>query len=71
MNDSFRDVKDRLRSLDEILWRQGGREHLEFAQALSRVRRLVRRGDRSREPTAEIRTLLERAESLGRALRAT
>jgi hypothetical protein len=69
MNDAFRDVKGRLRSLEEILWQQGGRQHLEFAQALSRVRRLVRRGDRSREPTAEIRVLLERAESLGRSLR--
>jgi hypothetical protein len=39
---------------------------VEFAQALSRVRRAERRGDRSREPSSELRTLLERAEGLAR-----
>jgi hypothetical protein len=33
-----------------------------------RVHRLARRGDRSREPTTELRTLLERAEGLARKM---
>jgi hypothetical protein len=63
MNDTFRDVKARIRRLDEILAR-GGLSHVDFAQAVSRVRRAVKRGDRSREPSTELRTLLERAEGL-------
>jgi hypothetical protein len=41
-----------------------GLSDAEFAQALSKVRRAEKRGDRSREPTIELRTLLERAEGL-------
>ncbi len=63
MNDTFRDVKVRLRRLDEILDR-GGLTHIEFAQAVSRARRALKRGNRSREPSSELRTLLERAEGL-------
>jgi hypothetical protein len=37
---------------------------LAFAQALSRVHRAERRGDRSREPSAELRSLLDQAEGL-------
>ena len=63
MNDTYRELKARLRRLDEILVEQG-RTNVEFAQALSRVRRAERRGDRSREPSADLRALLERAEGL-------
>jgi hypothetical protein len=63
VNDDFREVKARVRKLDELLGR-GGIMHADFAQAVSRVRRAVKRGDRSREPSAELRTLLERAEGL-------
>lgn len=63
MNDNFRDVKVRIRKLDEILSR-GGLSHVEFAQAVSQVRRVAKRGDRSREPSLELRGLLERAEGL-------
>jgi hypothetical protein len=63
MNDTFRDVKVRLRKLDELLDR-GGLTNMEFAQAVSRTRRALKRGDRSREPRPELRTLLERAEGL-------
>ena len=45
-------------------WSSGGLSDAEFAQALSKVRRAEKRGDRSREPTVELRTLLERAEGL-------
>ena len=65
MNDSYREFKVRLRKLDEILT-EHGLANVEFAQALSRVHRAERRGDRSREPSDELRTLLERAEALVR-----
>ncbi len=65
MNDSYREFKVRLRKLDEIL-AEHGLANVEFAQALSRVHRAERRGDRSREPSDELRTLLERAEALVR-----
>jgi hypothetical protein len=66
MNDSYREFKARLRKLDEVLVAQG-LTNVEFAQALSRVHRAERRADRSREPSDELRVLLERAETLARA----
>jgi hypothetical protein len=68
MNETFRELKGRVRRLDEVLQREG-LQSLEFAQAVSRVQRVVRKSDRSREPTAELQALLERAELLGRARR--
>jgi hypothetical protein len=65
MNDSYREFKARLRQLDEVLVAQG-LTNVEFAQALSRVHRAERRADRSREPSDELRALLERAEVLAR-----
>jgi hypothetical protein len=63
MNDVFRELKQRMRSLDRILVERG-LGNIEFAQAVSRLRRAARRGDRSREPSPELRVLLERAEGL-------
>jgi hypothetical protein len=37
---------------------------VDLAQALSRVRRAERRSDRSREPSPELRVLLEGADAL-------
>ncbi len=68
MNDLFKELKTRMRSLDEVLTRHGGISDLEFAQAVSRLHRAARRGDRSREPTVVLRTLLERAEGLARKI---
>lgn len=65
MNDGFRDLKERIRRLDAILM-DGGLADATFAQALSKVRRAARRGDRTREPTPALRTLLEQAETLAR-----
>jgi hypothetical protein len=65
VNDAYRELKARLRKLDEILPTKG-LTNVEFAQALSRVHRAERRGDRSREPSDELRVLLERAEALAR-----
>lgn len=67
MNDDFRDLKERIRRLDAVLM-DGGLSDASFAQALSKVRRATRRGDRTRQPTPELRTLLEQAESLARKI---
>lgn len=63
MNDSFRDLKARVRRLDELL-SAGDGASVEFAQALSQAHRALRRGDRSRAPTHELEALVQRAEVL-------
>jgi IS4 transposase len=63
MNDDYKELKTRMRKLDDVLARDGAAD-VQFAQALSRLHRAARRGDRSREPSPELRTLLERAEGL-------
>ena len=45
-----------------------GLGNMEFAQAVSRLHRLARKGDRSRAPTDDLRVLLERAEVLALAV---
>ena len=42
--------------------------HVVATQALSAVRRAAKHGDRTRDPSAELRVLLEKAEDLGRML---
>ncbi len=69
MNDSFKEAKERLGRLRTLLLEGGGLANVEFAQALSRVERLVRKGDRSRAPSDEIRVTLDKAEMLGRTVR--
>ncbi len=68
MNDTFRDLKARVRRLDEVL-SAGAAANVEFAQALSQARRALRRGDRSREPTLELEMLVQRAEALAPRVR--
>lgn len=65
MNDNFRELKARLRRLAELLDSRG-KVDPEFAQAVSAVQRATKHGDRTRDPSPELRALLERAESLGR-----
>ncbi len=67
MNDNFRELKARLRRLDELLASRGTVDP-EFAQAVSAVRRAAKHGDRTRDPSPELRALLERAENLGRLM---
>jgi hypothetical protein len=67
MNDNYREFKGRIRKLDELLTSRGT-NHLDFAQALSKVRRAAKQGDRTREPPPELRALLEKAEALGRTI---
>lgn len=68
MNDQFKALKERMRRLDALLERRGATEDVGFAQALSSLHRAARRGDRTREPSPELRGLLERAEAFGRRL---
>jgi hypothetical protein len=63
VNDIFRELKQRMRSLDRILVERG-LGNMEFAQAVSKLRRAARKGDRSRAPSDDLRVLLERAEVL-------
>lgn len=65
MNDTFRELKARVRRLDELL-AAGAAENVDFAQALSQAHRALRRGDRSREPSAALEALVQRAEALAR-----
>ena len=67
MNQDFREFKERLRRL-EVMLGQGGLSDIDFAQALSKVRRATRHGDRTREPSPELRSMLEHAEDLARRL---
>jgi hypothetical protein len=67
MNDNFKELKSRIRKLDELLALRGTGD-LAFAQAVSAVRRAEKHGDRTRDPSPELRGLLEKAESLGRVL---
>jgi hypothetical protein len=67
MNDNFKELKDRVRRLDELLMTRGT-GNLPFAQAVSAVKRAVKHGDRTRDPSPELRGLLDKAENLGRLL---
>ena len=66
MNDNFRELKERIRTLDALL-AEGGSPDLSFAQAVSALRRAVKHGDRTRDPSPALRALLEKAEILGRS----
>jgi hypothetical protein len=67
VNDNYRDLKARVRKLHEVLLDRG-LGHLPFAQAVSAVRRAARSGDRTRDPSPELKVLLEKAERLGQAI---
>jgi hypothetical protein len=71
MNESFGEMKARLRRLEAMLTTETGRilANLEFARAVSQAQRLARDGDRSREPSTALRAAVERAEALGQAVR--
>jgi hypothetical protein len=71
MNDNFGELKGRVRKMNELLASASGRmlDNLEFARALSQAARLVRDGDRTREPSRTLRAAVEKAELLGRAIR--
>jgi hypothetical protein len=65
VNDDLGDLKARLRKVEESLATGGGPGiggRVELAQAVSRARRLLRREDRSRPPSAAFRASVEQAE---------
>ncbi len=70
MNENFGEMKTRVRKLDEMLLADTGLIHgrLDFVAAVSRARRLLRDGNRSREPSALLRAAVEKAELLGRGI---
>jgi hypothetical protein len=68
MNEIFKELKDRMRRLDALLESRGSSQAISLAQAISSLHRAARRGDRSRAPSPELVSLLERAEDLGRRL---
>jgi hypothetical protein len=70
MNENFGELKARVRKLNDLLTSDNGRilDNLEFARAVSQAHRLVRDGDRTREPSPTLRTAVERAELLGRTI---
>lgn len=67
MNENYKELKSRIRRLDELLDARGTSD-LAFAQAVSAVRRAEKHGDRTRDPSPELRALLEKAENLGRLM---
>ena len=72
MNDQLAELKARLRKVEEVLAEDrslGASERVSLAQAVSRARRLVRREDRTRAPTADFRASVEEAEQLAKGPR--
>ena len=71
MNDNFGELKARIRKMNALLSSDGGRilANLDFARAVSQAERLLRDGDRTREPSPAQRAAVERAELLGRPIR--
>jgi hypothetical protein len=66
MNDNYKELKGRIRQLQELLDARGMGGNLALAQAVSAVKRAEKHGDRSRDPSAALRGLLEKAEGLAR-----
>jgi hypothetical protein len=71
MNENFGELKARVRKMNELLSSQSGRilENLDFARAVSQAHRLLRDGDRTRDPSPILRAAVEKAELLGRGIR--
>ncbi|ACG74510.1 conserved hypothetical protein [Anaeromyxobacter sp. K] len=71
MNENFGEMKARLRKLTERLTGEPDRMlgNLEFARAVSQAQRLLRDGDRTREPSEALRAAIDKAELLGRSTR--
>ncbi len=65
MNENYQELKRRIRKLDELRIARGMQD-LPFVRALDAVRRAAKHGDSGRDPSPELRLLLEKAEALGR-----
>ena len=67
MNENFKELKARIRTLTDLL-AAGRQGNVELAQAVSAVQRAEKRSDRSRDPSPQLRSLLEQAEAIARML---
>ena len=67
VNKNYKDLKHRIRKLHELLT-TSGTNSFEFMRALDAVRRAANHGDSRRDPSRELKALLEQAECLGRGL---
>jgi hypothetical protein len=67
VNENYKELKRRIRNLDGLLTKRG-MENIGFVRALDTVRRAAKHGNDSREPSPELRVLIEKAEDLGRML---
>jgi hypothetical protein len=65
LNENFRELKRRIHKLDDLRIERGSQD-LRFVQALDAVRRAAKHGDNGRDPSPELRILLEKAEALGK-----
>ena len=65
LNENYRELKRRIRNLDELRIARG-MQNLALVRALDTVRRAAKRGDSGRDPSPELRVLLEKAEALGK-----
>ena len=64
MNENYRELKRRIRKLDEIRVTRG-MQNIQFVRALDLLRRAAKRGDSDRNPSPELTSLLDKAEALG------
>jgi hypothetical protein len=72
VNDELSELKSRLRRVEEALATgAGSSDRVDLAQAVSHARRLARREDRTRPPSAAFRASVERAERVAGAKLAT
>jgi hypothetical protein len=67
VNENYREIKRRIHKLDDLLTARG-MGNIAFVRALDTVRRASKREDSRRDPSPELRLLLEKAEELGRTL---
>jgi len=63
VNDNFKELKQRIRRLDELRIARGMHD-LAFVRALDTVRRAAKHEDTGRDPSRALRALLEKAEAL-------
>jgi hypothetical protein len=67
VNDDLADMKRRLRRAEELLLRNGSSSiiaNVKLAQAISRMRRLIRHADRGRAPSTELLHAMQAVDAL-------
>ncbi len=67
MNEELAEMKRRLRGAEDLLLRNGSSSiiaNVKLAQAISRMRRLIRHADRGRAPSAELLQAMQAVDAL-------